>query len=109
MGLAKWANTRDGNEQEVVDALLAIGASVFRMDKPCDLLVGYRGINFLLEVKLPLGPRGGVSHSKPNQWQEDFFRGWSGQVEVVRSGLEAVELVTAPRLPIFHGSGNFLH
>lgn len=95
MALARFANTRDGNEKEVVDALQQIGASVFRLDKPCDLLVGYRGRNYLLEVKLPVGPRGGTSHSHLNEWQEEFEDTWHGQFTVVRSPREAVELLTA--------------
>jgi hypothetical protein len=109
MGLHSYANTRDGNEKAIVDALLQIGASVFRLDKPCDLLVGYRGINFLLEVKLPLGPRGGSSHSDLNDWQKDFDQSWTGQFEVVRSALEAVELVTSPRLSSANSPSNLLH
>jgi len=94
MGLSRWANTRDGNEKPIVSALRKIGASVYRLDKPCDLLVGYRGRNFLLEVKLPLGPRGGTTHSHLNDWQKDFDRTWRGQFAVVRSPEEAIALVS---------------
>jgi hypothetical protein len=96
MGLHSYANTRDGNEKPIVDALIQIGCSVFRLDKPCDLVVGYRGVNFLLEIKLPLGPKGGISHSDLNDWQKDFSRTWHGQFEVVRSIQEAIDYVTAP-------------
>jgi hypothetical protein len=95
MGLARHANQRDGNEKTIVDALRGIGASVVRLDKPCDLLVGYRGANFLIEVKLPLGPRGGKAHSELNDLQKEFDQTWRGQFDVVRSPEEAVELLTA--------------
>ena len=94
MGLARYANTRDGNEKPIVDALIRIGCSVFRLDKPCDLLVGYRGVNFLLEIKLPLGPRGGKAHSDLNDSQKEFDATWRGQFEVVRSPEDAIEIVT---------------
>jgi hypothetical protein len=95
MGLARYSNTRDGNEKSIVDALQQIGATVFRMDKPCDLLIGYRGKNYLIEVKLPLGPRGGTAHSQLNEWQREFDDTWNGQFNVVRSAEEAIELLTA--------------
>jgi hypothetical protein len=99
MGLSRHANQRDGNEKPIVDALRQIGASVYVIDKPCDLLVGYRGRNFLLEVKLPLGPRGGSSHSNLNDAQEDFEEAWHGQFDVVRSAVEAIEIVVGPVPP----------
>lgn len=95
MGLSRYANQRDSNEKEIVQALERIGASVYRLDKPCDLLVGYRGVNWLIEVKLPKGPRGGESHSHLNDSQVDFQRGWRGQFDVVRSAAEAVFLVSS--------------
>jgi hypothetical protein len=99
MGLHSHANTRDGNEKEIVDALRHLGASVVRMDKPCDLLVGYRGRNYLIEVKLPLGKRGGSSHSQLNDDQKDFDKTWRGQFDVVRSTDEAIQLVTTLVVP----------
>jgi hypothetical protein len=42
---------RDANEPEIVAALRAVGASVTLLDQPCDLLIGYRGANYLFEVK----------------------------------------------------------
>lgn len=61
MSINRYAARRDENEQAVVDALEAAGASVTRLGQPMDLLVGYQGRNTLLEVKKPLGPRGGMS------------------------------------------------
>lgn len=46
---------RDSNEAAIVDALRAVGATVERLsgkDIP-DLLVGFGGVNHLLEVKVP--------------------------------------------------------
>ena len=40
MGLLSHANTRDANEPEIVELFEKLGASVWRMDTPCDLLVG---------------------------------------------------------------------
>lgn len=97
MSLNRFAKQRDANEGEVVAALRAVvGAHVILLDQPVDLLVGYRGRNWLLEVKLPPGPRGGTSHSQPTDEQLGFFRTWPGQKQVVRSAGEALRAIGAP-------------
>lgn len=45
----------DTNQKKIVAALRDIGAVVFLIGKPFDLLVGFRGQLFLLEVKNPEG------------------------------------------------------
>jgi hypothetical protein len=62
--VVKYARQRDLNEKEIVDALVAVGASVTKLNGTGvpDLLVGYQGATFLLEVKRPLGARGGRHH-----------------------------------------------
>ena len=89
---------RDSNEKPIVDALRAIGATVERLNKPLDLLVGYRGRNYLLEVKLPAGPRGGTGHSELNDGQRLFFQTWRGQRCVVRSMDDALLAIGATRI-----------
>jgi len=91
--LKVYGLARDGNEQEVVTALQKLGCTVERMHRPCDLLVGYRGRNFLIEVKAPPGPRGGTSHADLTPEQKDFRDRWVGQFSVVRSVSEALEVV----------------
>lgn len=89
---------RDANEPGIVDTLLAVGASVRRSndgDGFPDLVVGFRGVNYLIEVKLPLGPRGGEAHSKLNDDQAEFFRGWRGQRAIARHPREALDIIGA--------------
>ena len=99
MTLASHANARDANEAEIVNALRCIGASVYRLDTPCDVLVGFRRCNYLIEIKLPPGPKGGVSHSKPTPDQLEFQSTWRGQFAVVRSVNEAFAAICAVPLP----------
>ena len=51
------ARRRDANEQEIVDALMQVGAVVFRLSAPgCpDLLVGWQGRWLPMEVKSATG------------------------------------------------------
>ena len=83
----------DANQPEIVDGLRSLpGCMVCIIGRPVDLLVGYRGFNYLLEVKLPLGPKGG-DPSRRTLAQEDFFRDWKGQVHIVRSLGEALAVI----------------
>ena len=84
---------RDGNEPAIVDALRGAGASVVRLHQPSDLLVGYRGTTYLIEVKRPAGPRGGTAHTTLNKAQRAFLAAWNGQHATVRTATEALEAI----------------
>lgn len=110
---------RDVNEGEIVRALEAAGATVTRLNGSGvpDLLVGYQKRTKLLEVKRPLGPKGGRARggaTKPNQggdgllteaqlkWlQGDGKRpGWQGEAPViVTTPAEALAAIGAPVPP----------
>ena len=51
--MSRFARQRDANEPEIVRAFVARGATVTKLNAPgCpDLLVGYRGVTLLVEVK----------------------------------------------------------
>ncbi len=72
---------------DAVESLAAVGKGV------PDLLVGFQGRNILLEVKRPLGPRGGKDGRKLTPDQVIWHANWRGQVAVVRSVDEAVKAV----------------
>lgn len=55
MSLARYAKKRDGNEAPIVQALRKAGATVWLLDRPVDLLVGYGGRLTALEVKTDRG------------------------------------------------------
>tara|TARA_R110000851_G_scaffold22894_2_gene67587 strand:- start:8143 stop:8451 length:309 start_codon:yes stop_codon:yes gene_type:complete len=81
---------RDANEGVIVDALRAIGCKVIRLDKPLDLLVGYHGYNYLIEVKVEDGTL------TPDQ--KEFIPTWRGQLAVVRTAAQAIDIVTRKHL-----------
>lgn len=72
----------DANQNAVVSALRAAGAYVWIIGLPVDLLVGYKGHTFLVEVKN--GPR-----KRLTALQEDFFKNWSGSSLARIDGPEA--------------------
>ena len=82
----------DANQTEIVRALRQVGAHVEIIGRPVDLLVGFRGQNFLLEVK-----RCGARARRDQQEQRDWMGTWTGQVarvESVEQALAAIEWIT---------------
>lgn len=84
MSLNRYAKRRDSNEQSIVNILRTFGATVIRSDA-VDLIVGYKGVNYLLEVKTPTGVL------KPSQIQLRDF--WAGKYDIVRSEHEALRAI----------------
>lgn len=85
----RWAAKADTNQREIVAVLRAAGATVQHLhsvgDGCADLLVGYKGQNYLLEVKLP-----GEELNK-RQWEWHFT--WKGDCSIVRSKNEALAAI----------------
>lgn len=71
----------DANHSEIVDALRKIGASVqsiASVGSGCpDLVVGFRGRNYLFEIK--------GQGAKLTEDEHDWHRDWKGLVDVVHS------------------------
>ena len=61
----------DANQQAIVAALRAAGAYVWIIGLPVDLLVGYKGRTFLMEIKT-------TSKKRLTGLQTDFFEKWAG-------------------------------
>jgi Holliday junction resolvase len=70
---------RDASEPEIVTVLEQCGFSVVRMDKPTDLLVGFRKRAWLVECKS--GTKGYGKGLNKNQIQ--FAEAWRGPAVVV--------------------------
>lgn len=72
----------DANATQVVTALRAAGAYVWIIGLPVDLLVGYKGHTFLVEIKD--GPK-----KRLTALQEAFFAKWDGGTLMRVDGPEA--------------------
>jgi len=84
MGLPKYRAKADANEAEIIKALEQIGCAVWRLKRPVDLLIGYRGQTGLIEVKNPDG------RNRIEPEQQEFIDNWKGNVYVVRTVDEAI-------------------
>lgn len=86
MSINRYAARSDKNEKEIIRALEKVGAHVYRIKKPLDLLVCYRGKTMLLEVKTDKGRLTPV--------QTEFLKVWPGDVYIARSIEDAIKAVT---------------
>ncbi len=103
----KYAKRRDTNERAIILALRRFGCAVSQLGDAGvpDLLVSRNGVLHILEVKLPLGPRGGLAHSRTSsggdgdltaaqaKWWKEWIAAGGKQPVVVRSAEEAMEVV----------------
>lgn len=84
----------DKNQKEIVQALKRFGISVTSLanvgDGVPDLLVGYGGKNYLLEVKDGAKPK---SATKLTAAQVKFHNEWRGKVVIVYSVQDALNAV----------------
>jgi len=90
------AARKDANQDEIVEVLRDIGASVAITHQlgngfP-DLVVGFRGENFMLEIK---DGRKAPSAQRLTKDEEIFHRTWNGKVDIVKSVDEALKAIGA--------------
>ena len=78
----RYAARVDKNQEQIVSTLRKAGAYVWIIGLPVDLLVGYKGHTFLVEVKI--GPKKHLT-----ALQDDFFKSWSGSTLARIDGPEA--------------------
>lgn len=83
----------DTPQREIVAALRQYGCSVqhlHQVGRGCpDLLVGFRGANYLLEVK----PPGSPSRRRLTPDEAPWHSAWRGQVAVVQTIEEALAII----------------
>ena len=82
---ARQTGTPDANQASIVEALEKIGCKVYDIDKPVDLLVEFRGVWIVLEVKTKKG--------KLEDSQKRFFEKVKAPAFIVRDIEEATAAV----------------
>lgn len=84
----------DDNQKEVVKALRDAGATVQHLHtvgSGCpDILVGFRGINHLMEIKDGSKPR---SKRELTPDEQEWHDAWRGEVTIVNSADEALFVI----------------
>lgn len=90
----KYALRADENQAEIVKTCRSLGASVSSLHR-CgkgipDLLVGYKNINFLFEVK---DGKKNNSQKKLTLDQKDWHEKWQGKAYIVESASDVLNIL----------------
>lgn len=93
MSLNRFAKKRDAAEPPVIEALERVGAEVWPLDYPVDLLVLFRKRWHLLEVKTGRGKKQTVKRDKRQVAQQNFIS--STGTPIVRTPIEALRAIGA--------------
>lgn len=92
--LMRRAARTDGTQTTIVSALRAFGASVSITSAVgqgfCDIVVGYGGRNFLIEIKDPTKPK---ADRQLTPDQVKFRDAWQGQYAVVETVEQAISIL----------------
>ena len=91
----------DANQSQIVKDLRKMGATVYPTSNlgsgfP-DILVGFRGLNYLFEVKDGNQP---PSKRKLTDDEKDFILAWGGQVSVIETSQDALDFMCLGALPV---------
>lgn len=91
----KFAARKDANQDEIVSALRSIGATVTSVHQVGnglpDLICGFRGKNYLLEIKDGNKP---PSRRRLTEDEKKWHKQWQGHVDIVESVDDAINLIT---------------
>jgi len=91
----RYAARVDENQTSIVNALRGVKASVQSLSREGmgvpDIMVGYQGKNYLMEIK---NPKRTAKRQQPDSvWQQPWHDAWNGQVAVVRTIDEAMQVI----------------
>lgn len=88
------AAKRDASEKLIVETLRKAGASVYLMNQPCDILCGFNGENFLMEIKTPKTQYGKTLNGN----QKAFNSTWRGlPIIIISTPEEAISWLNNQR------------
>ena len=97
MAKVRTAARVDGNHAEILATARSIGASVLdthQLPNCFDALIGYRGREFIIEIKDPAQPKSG---RKLTPGEASFRDAWRGsEYHIIETGAELIKVLTAP-------------
>jgi len=90
----------DANQKEIVEGLRLRGMSVVSTanlgDGMVDIIVGYRGSNYMFEIKDGSKP---PSQKKLTDDEKKFHESWKGQISVIECLHDAFVVIYADKTP----------
>jgi hypothetical protein len=101
MAKVRTAARVDGNHAAIIAGLRQIGVTVLdthQLPNCFDFMAGYRGRDFIFEIKNPLQPKSARKLTKGEQAFRDYWRG--STYHIIETLQEAIDIVTAaPKTP----------
>ena len=88
------ASRVDDNQKEIVQLLRKFGCSVYIVSQLkgfCDIVVGWNGHNYLLEIKDPNKP---PSQRKLTPKEKKFHEDWQGQISTVMTFGDCMKILS---------------
>ena len=85
------AERTDANQQDIIDDLRKVGADVYVIKRPVDILVGYRNRCWIFEIKDPEQTK---QNRQLTKFQQVFFDTWRGQVDKIETSEQAIKIIT---------------
>lgn len=86
---------RDGNHRQIIDGLIALGCTVLDTADlghgAPDCIAGWRGLNFLFEIKNPARPK---SARKLSADEQAFCSAWAGQYDIIETVEDAWAVIS---------------
>ena len=83
----RYAARVDATQEQIVSALRAAGAYVWIISLPVDLLVGYNGQTYLVEVK-------SCPQKRLTKLQQEFFAKWiGGRLERIEGPEQSLRMI----------------
>jgi len=98
MSIHRRAARTDKNQEAIVKGLRQMGAEVWFIKEPCDLLIRYRDQFFIVEIKDGSKP---PSQRKLTPQQVEFFATPCSRQAVCTNLDEAIALLTKPRSNVY--------
>lgn len=93
MSINRFAKKRDKSEPAIIQALERVGAEIWVLDYPVDLLCRFRSQWFLLEVKTPYGKAGKARTDRRQEAQNNFVA--STNTPIITTPMEALQAIGA--------------
>ena len=90
----------DINQNAIAQCLKAAGLSVAYTHMVGqgfpDIIVGYKGLNFLFEIK---NPEQSPSKRKLTEDEETFHKSWRGNVHIIEYAEDAIKIIKKGKIP----------
>lgn len=95
MSKNRYGKRIDANQPEIVEQLLELPCVTVELDRD-DIYVGYKGVNYWIEIKDPKRTLRQDGRIRPDTFKEsqiDLLRDWTGQYAIAWTFEEVLDII----------------